>query len=240
MVLVVHHLGIAQSERIVWLCEELEIPYKLVKHTRDPLMAPDSLKSVAGNHLGKAPFINDEDTGVTLQESGAIVEYILQKYGKGKLSVSPNEDSKAYATYLYWFHFASGTLQPAMQTDMFIGLIDLADDAMVKNLVRHRVHATLQQVDDRLKDSKWLAGDEFTAADVMTIYSLTTQRYYGLASLAPYKNILRYLQDCAGRDGYKRAMEKGDPEMRPLISADPPAMSLIAAGGIIKSDVWKK
>ena len=73
----------------------------------------------------------------------------------------------------------------------------------------------------------------------MTVYSLTTQRYYGVANLTPYKHILRYLQDCAGREGYQRAMEKGDPEMAPLLGAEPPAMSLIAAGGTT-SNLWKK
>ena len=88
-------------------------------------------------------------------------------------------------------------------------------------------------------DNKWLAGSEFTAADIMSVYGLTTQRYYGpQVSLVEYKNILRWLQDCSQRDGYKRAMEKGDPEMQPLIGAEPPQKSFFPDG--VNNDHWKK
>ncbi|TKA74305.1 hypothetical protein B0A55_05420 [Friedmanniomyces simplex] len=239
MVLTVHHLGISQSERIVWLCEELGIDYKLVKHTRAPVLSPDSLKSLPGNVLGQAPFIEDSDTGVTLSESGAIAEYIIHKYGGGKLSIGPDADAKTYASYLYWFHYANATLQPALQVGMFVGLAKLEDGAMVKGLADRRLHVALQQLDDRLKDHKWLAGSDFTAADIMMVYCVSTQRYYGLVSLAPYENVLRYLRDCGQRDGYRRAMEKGDPEMEPLLGAQAPAKSLIDVGGT-ESDIWKK
>ncbi|KAK1063631.1 hypothetical protein LTR74_009375 [Friedmanniomyces endolithicus] len=201
MVLTIHHLGISQSERILWLCEELGLPYTLVKHTRAPVLAPESLKSLPGNPLGRAPFIEDSATGVTLSESGAIAEYIIQR--------------------------------------MCVGLAKLEDGAMVKGLADKRLHVALKQLDDRLGESKWLAGAEFTAADIMTVYCISTQRYYGLGSLAGYGNVLRYLRDCGGREGYRRAMEKGDPEMEPLLGAEAPGKSLIELGGV-ESDVWKK
>lgn len=106
--IVVHHLGVSQSERVVWLMEELGIDYKLVKHNREPLMSPESLKSLPGNKTGKAPFIEDSEAGITLSESGAICEYIVQRYGGGKLSLKP--DDKHFSDYLYWLHWANASL----------------------------------------------------------------------------------------------------------------------------------
>lgn len=116
MTITLHHLGISQSERIVWLLEELGLEYKLVHHTRDPVIAPESLKSVPGNETGlvtsamnlvqlliscrKSPFIEDDQANVTLSESAAIMEYIIQRYGGGKFALKP--DDKHYADYLHW------------------------------------------------------------------------------------------------------------------------------------------
>ena len=98
--LTVHHLGISQSERILWLLEELSVPYKLIKYTRDPLLAPESLKSLPGNETGTSPFVEDDETGAKMNESGAICEYIIYKYGQGRLAAKPSD--KNYFDYLYW------------------------------------------------------------------------------------------------------------------------------------------
>lgn len=238
MVLTLHHLGISQSERIVWLLEELNIDYKLVKHNRDPILAPKSL-SIPGNDNGKAPFFEDSDAGITRSESAAICEYIINKYGSGKLSIKPTDDAETYAQYLHWFHYSNGTFQPAMSSGMLIGLAGLPDDHFVMGISKGRVKGSLQSLDDRLGRSKWLAGEQFTAADIMTVFSLTTQRYFGPRSLAEYKNILRFLQDVGAREAYQRAMQKGDPEMKLLLGAEAPEPGLIKAGGI-GSDIWKK
>ena len=105
--LIVHHLGKSQSERIVWLCEELAIPYELKVYDRDPVtrLAPVEYKAL--HPLGTAPIITDGDT--VLAESTAIVEYILAKYGNGSLTVPATDP--AFADYLYWFHFANGSLR---------------------------------------------------------------------------------------------------------------------------------
>ncbi len=104
----VHHLGVSQSERIVWLCEELDIDYELKLYPRDPetMMAPESYRKL--HPMGIAPIISDDE--LVLAESGAIIEYIITRYGKGRLAVAP--DHKDYADYLFWFHFANGTLIP--------------------------------------------------------------------------------------------------------------------------------
>ena len=126
-----------------------------------------------------------------------------------------------------------------MITSMFVQLSGAPDDSPAKQFADQRLHKMLEQTDDRLKDNKWLAGPEFTAADVMSVYGLTTQRYFGpQVSLAPYQNILRWLQDCAARPAYKKALEAGDPEMKPLLDADAPAKSLLDGG--VNNEHWKK
>lgn len=94
----VHHLGISQSERILWLLEELGLEYKLVKYERDPVLSPESLKSLPGNETGTSPFIEDDAADVKLSESAAICEYIIHKYGGGRLALKP--DNKHFADYL--------------------------------------------------------------------------------------------------------------------------------------------
>ena len=108
--LTVHHLGKSQSERIVWLCEELAIPYELKVYERDPVtrLAPPEYKAL--HPLGTAPIIADGD--IVLAESTAIVEYLLAKFGNGRLTAAPADAN--FADYLYWFHFANGSLQPAL------------------------------------------------------------------------------------------------------------------------------
>lgn len=234
----VHHLGISQSERIVWLVEELGIEYKLVLHARDPLLSPESLKSIPGNKTSKAPFIEDSAADISLSESGAICEYIAQRYGNGKLTLSPSE--KHYPDYLYWLHYANGTLFPAFVTEMFLDHLERAsEDTMIVQFSRSRIQAALQHLDERLRTNKWLAGDDFTIADIMTVYVPTTQRYWGpQVSLDGYDNLLRWLKDCAARSAYQRAMQNGDPEMKILNGPEAPSVSMMGAGGI-QSTHWK-
>ncbi|KAF9701402.1 hypothetical protein EKO04_000545 [Ascochyta lentis] len=247
MVLTVHHLGISQSERILFLCEELAIEYKIVHHTRDPIAAPQSLKSIPGNSTGKAPFIEDPEAGISLSESGAICDYILAKNAAGELG-SQNLDKKlsktygeaGYVDFIYWYHFSNGTLQALMNRFTFfeIGQLPLDNAALLFSM--HGLHETLRIVDERLKSSKWLAGEDFTVADIMSVYSLTSKRYFGpLVSFNEYPNIVRYLKDVGDRPAYQRAMEKGDPDMKLLLGAEPPEKTLIRAGGV-KAEFWRK
>src|ERR1044072_630618 len=114
--LTVHHLGISQSERIVWLCEEPGIPYEMIRYERDPQtrLAPANYKAL--HPFGTAPVITDGD--LVLGESGAIIDYIVAKYGAGRLSVAPTEPN--FPEYLYWYHFANGSLMPAAMLDFFL------------------------------------------------------------------------------------------------------------------------
>src|SRR4030095_8763925 len=117
--LTVHHLGISQSERIVWLCEELEIPYQLARYDRDPntRLAPEKYKAL--HPFGTAPVITDGR--MVLAESAAIMEYILAKHGGGRLVVGADEPN--FADYLFWFHFASGSFMPSAMTDIVVTIM---------------------------------------------------------------------------------------------------------------------
>jgi glutathione S-transferase len=213
-VLTVHHLGRSQSERIVWLCEELGVPYELKRYERDPatILAPPEYKAL--HPMGTAPVITDGDT--VLAESGAVAEYIIAKHGAGRLALAP--DHRDFAEYLYWFHFANGTLQAVMGRNMVLRRLDLAADNPVLVSASGRLDRALAVVEARLGEAPYLAGGEFTAADIMTVFSLTTMRSFMPVDLAPYPAILAYLQRIGARDAYRRAMRKGDPDMAPLLT----------------------
>ena len=210
----VHHLGKSQSERIVWLCEELGVPYELKHHVRDPvtMLSPPELRAL--HPLGAAPVITDGD--LVLAESGAIVEYIIGRYGAGRLSLGPAHPD--FAQYLYWFHFANANLQPNMGRNMVLKRLDLAQDNPTLVGMRDRLDRALALVDARLGEVDYLAGSEFTAADIMIVFTLSTMRYFLPVDLAPYPNILAYLARIGSREAYQRAMQKGDPGMELLLT----------------------
>ncbi len=212
--LTIHHLERSQSERIVWLCEELGLPYDLKRYQRDPatLLAPPDFKAL--HPIGSAPVITDGS--LTLAESGAIVAYILACHGAGRLEPGPEHPD--FATYLYWFHFANGTLQPTMGRNMLLRRLDLAPDHPVLLAMQARLERAVGLVETRLGEADYLAGREFSAADIMSVFSLTTMRLYLPFDLATYPNILAYLQRIGGRDAYRRAMQKADPDFTPLLT----------------------
>ncbi|WP_437336622.1 glutathione S-transferase family protein [Sorangium sp. So ce394] len=210
----IHHLGHSQSERILWLCEELGVPYDLEKYTRDPVtrLSPPELKAL--HPLGAAPLI--EVDGMLLAESAAIVEFILVRYGRGRLRHGP--DHPDFAAYLYWFHFSNGNLQPAMLRSMIVGRCGLAPDHPVQASVQGRLDQVLALIEARLGQTDYLAGSELTAADVMSVFSLTTMRLFHPVDLAPYPSIRAYLQRIGARPAYRRAMAKGDPDLTPVLT----------------------
>lgn len=212
--LTVHHLGRSQSERIVWLCEELGIPYALKIHDRDAqtMLSPPALKAL--HPIGAAPVITDG--AVVLAESGAILDYILAKHGNGRLALPPEDP--AFADYLYWLHFANGTLQPSMGRMMILSRLSLPADHPVQAAMRGRLERAWGLVEARVAAVPWLAGEAFTAADIMTVFSLTTMRSFFPVNLAPYPAIRAYLQRVGAREGYRRAMAKGDPAMAPMLT----------------------
>jgi glutathione S-transferase len=213
IMLTIHHLGHSQSERIIWLCEELAIPYDLRRYARDPITRLSPPDLVALHPLGAAPLINDGN--LLLAESAAIVDYILVKYGNGQLRIGVSASD--YAAYLYWFHFSNGNLQPVMSRLMIVSRTGVPADHPVQASAQMRLDRVLKFMDARLSEVKYLAGSEFTAADIMSVFSLTTMRLFQPVDLKPYGNILGYLQRIGARPAYQRAMAKGDPDLVPLL-----------------------
>jgi len=210
--LTIYHMQKSQSERIVWLCEELEIDYnlKIVHRNSETGVAPPELKKL--HPSGTAPIMTDGE-GVVIAESAAIVEYIINIHGGGRLAIKPG--SKNYVEYLTWWHFSNGSLQPALSRNN--GLNQLGEEAIKKpagQFTRKKLTTALQLVNERLGKAEYLAGDEFSAADIMTVFSLSTMRGFVPVDLSEYPNILRYLKLIGGRSAYSRAMERaGDTPM---------------------------
>ncbi len=205
--IVVHHLGISQSDRIVWLCEELGLDYELVRHERDPVtrLAPASYRAL--HPTGTAPVITDGD--LTLGESAAIIEYLARRYAGGALFVAPDRDN--FADFLYWFHFANGSMMPAAMIPL-IAMMAGGDAASATGLTA-RLDRNYAMLEDRLGNVDWLAGAEFTAADIMIAFPLTTMRLFAPRDLTAYPNILAYLSRLAERPAFQRAMKKADPDL---------------------------
>lgn len=212
--LTVHHLRRSQSERIVWLCEELGLDYVLKCYARDPvtMLAPPEYRAL--HPIGTAPVITDGD--IVLAESGAIVDYIIAKYGNGRLALAP--DHPDFADYLFWFHYANGTLQLQMMRNFSLRRAGVADDNPVRRLAAERLDRNLKLVEARLGAADYLAGREFTAADIMAVFSLTTMRSFFPLDLTPYPHTLAYLQRIGRREAYQRALKQGDPELTPLLA----------------------
>lgn len=209
--LTVHHLQIGQGERIPWLLEELNIPYKLENYKRSPLLSPPELK--AKHPTGASPVLEDHadpSNPVSIAESSAICEYIIYKHANGRLALPPSH--KNYSDYLYWFHFANGTLQPGLFRKAMTRMVGEDDPRYQANAAR--AANAVKHVNNRLLETgAWLAGDEFTAADVMTGWCFTTARKFVPIDLTEYKGILDWLKRIGERDAYRRAMNKGDPEL---------------------------
>jgi glutathione S-transferase len=212
VVLTVHHLGISQSDRIVWLCEELELPYELTRYERDPVtrLAPAAYKAL--HPAGTAPVIDDGD--VRLAESAAIVEYILERHGNGRLRVAP--DQANYPDYLYWFHAGPGSFMPAMMVDLVLSIAGV--EGNVAAALKARGDNAFGMIEQRLGEASYLAGDAFTAADIMNLFPLTTGRMFVPRDLSPFPNIRTYLARIGARPAFKAAMAKADPDLPLMLS----------------------
>ena len=203
----IYHLDTSRSERIVWLMEELGLEYKLELFQRnDNGSAPDALREI--HALGKAPVIRDGDT--VLAESGAIVDYIVHRYAGDRLAVAPA--AQEYARYIYWFHFAEGSLMSLLILALVLGRVPEANASAVRTRVLERTKQTLAFIDSELAQATYFAGAAFTAADIMMTFPFTTMRHFLNYDLAPYANILAYLQRIESRPAYQKAMALAGPK----------------------------
>lgn len=203
--LTIHHLGMSQSERIIWLCEELGVPYQLIRYERGPDMAaPPAYKAL--HPAGTAPVITDGD--VVLAETGAIMDYIVHKHGGGRLVLGPAH--KDYATFLFWYHYGNGTFMPAFMMDM------VAKRAGAPPMTG-RTALGFALVEQRLGEAAWFAGDEFTTADIMMLFPLTRARLFSQQDISGMPNLLAYLQRIGARPAFRAAMAKAEPNMPPKL-----------------------
>lgn len=208
----VHHLTLSQAERIVWLCEELGIDYELVRWERrtDNNRAPEEL---AGKHpMRMVPVI--EDGGLVLAESGAIFDYILARHGSGGLVPAPGHPD--FADHLFWYHFAQATFMSAIATEWMLRLAR-AGDTKTAALMRERKELCWSAIEERLATTPWFGGSDFTTADIMMVFPLTTMRIHTRETLEGRTHTLAYLTRVAERPAYRRAMALAEPGFAPFI-----------------------
>jgi glutathione S-transferase len=210
--LTVHHLGISQSERIVWLAEELGLDYELKRYDRraDNRLAPDDYKAL--HPMGIAPVITDGE--LVLGESGAICDYLCGRYGEGRLA--PGPDDPDFADHLFWFHWSNGTFMTTLM--MQLVLSGGAKDNPAAVFVGDRSRRGWAMVEARLGEAPFFGGRELTTADIMMVYCLTTSRAFRGISLDDRPNVKAYLQRIGARPAYRRAMAKAEPGMAPMLS----------------------
>jgi glutathione S-transferase len=209
--LTVHHLGISQSERIVWLCEELGLDYELKRYERraDNRLAPDEYKAL--HPMGIAPVITDGD--LVLGESGAICDYVCARYGRARLV--PPLDSSDFADHLFWFHWSNGTF---MTTLMMQLVLQGTPGNPGAGFVEERSRRCWAMVEARLGEKPYFGGANLTTADIMLVYCLTTSRAFRGTSIEPFPNVKAYLGRIGARPAYQRAMAKAEPGMKPLLA----------------------
>ena len=205
----IYHLNTSRSERIIWLMEELGLEYKLEKFQREPGMeAPAALRAI--HPLGKSPVIRDGDT--VLIESGAIVEYIINRHANGKLGVAVG--SPDYARYVQWMHFAEGSAMTQFALHLFLGGsfvpgIDQTSPWVART--KERTTGMLKFLDGELVEHPYFAGKEFTAADLMMMFPFFMAKSFLQIDLSPYANITSYMERIAKRPAYQKAMAIANP-----------------------------
>lgn len=196
----VHHLRASQSERIVWLCEELGIPYELKTYAREPNgAAPAAYKAL--HPQGTAPIINDGT--LALAETGAIMDYILSRHGGGRLVVSPQASN--FPDYLYWLHFGNGFFVPAAMMAIVASRV-AGENKQAAQGFTGRQELAYRMSEERVGKVPYFAGAEFTAADIMMGFPLTTMRAATGRALSDSPNLRAYLERIGQRPAYQRAM----------------------------------
>ena len=218
--LTVHHLNNSRSQRILWLLEELALPYEIVRYQRDAktMLAPPELRRV--HPLGKSPVVTSDD-GLTLAESGAIIETVVERYGQGQLA--PAAGTPEALRYRYWLHYAEGSAMPPLllklvfdkieNTPMpfFVKPIAKAISGKAKSgFITPQIATHLDFMEAELGKSLWFAGDTFTGADIQMSFPVeAAQSRGGLNASRP--KLMAYLERIHARPAYQRALERGGP-----------------------------
>ena len=215
--IVVHHLNNSRSQRVLWLLEELGLAYDIKRYERDKktMLAPPELKHI--HPLGKSPVLTDGD--LTLAESGAIVEYLVERYGDG--CFAPSRQLPAYLRYRYWLHYAEGSLMSPLLLKLVFDKIERAPmPFFVKPLAKAisgkakssfimpQINAHLDYLEAELGKGAWFVGDEFTAADVQLSFPIEAAAARGGLN-ASRPRLMDFLQRIHARPAYKRALDRG-------------------------------
>jgi glutathione S-transferase len=217
--LTVHHLESSRSQRVLWLLEELGVDYEIKRYARDKktMLAPRELRAV--HPLGKSPVVTDE--GQTIAESGAIIEYLVERYGNGRLVPAAGSPSKL--RYTYWLHYAEGSAMPPLLLKLVFERMKtgpvpffvrpvvrgIADKVMTM-FVDPQLKLHIEYMESELAKNPWFAGNEFSAADIQMSFPLeaaSARAAHGTKT----PNIDAFLQKIHARAAYRRALERGGP-----------------------------
>jgi glutathione S-transferase len=215
--IIVHHLNNSRSQRVLWVLEELGIPYEIKRYQRDAktMLAPPELRAV--HPLGKSPVIQDGE--VTLAESGAILEYLVERHGGGRLA--PARGTPERLRYTYWMHFAEGSAMPPLLLLLIFNRIEKAPMPFFVKPVARAIarrakesfvlpnnERNLDFMEGELRDRDWFAGDEFSAADIQMSFPAEAARARGgLDERRP--RLMDFLARIHARPAYRRAVERG-------------------------------
>jgi glutathione S-transferase len=217
--LIVHHLNNSRSQRVLWLLEELGVLYGIRRYQRDPksMLAPPELRAI--HPLGKSPVIEDE--GQVLAESGAIIEYLVDRYDTGRLA--PLSGMPERQRFTYWLHYAEGSAMPPLLLKLVASRIAHAPMPFFAKPIARKIAATLQQsfvdpqlalhlgyINDELAATGWFVGNEFSAADIQMSFPLeAAMARSGMNARLPH--IAAFVERIHKRPAYRRALERGGP-----------------------------
>jgi glutathione S-transferase len=218
----VHHLNNSRSQRVLWLLEELGLPYEIKHYQRDAAtsLAPPALAKV--HPLGKSPVITDGP--LTIAESGAIIEYLVERYGDGRLRpANLAADSAELLDYRYFLHFAEGSAMPPLVMKLIFGKVAKApmpffikpiakaiSDKVIGGYLQPQIDAQLKFLEGELSKRPWFAGQTFTAADVQMSFPLEAAAARG-GDMVNYPMLLDFLARIHARPAYQRALALGGP-----------------------------
>ena len=213
----VHHLNNSRSQRVLWMLEELGVPYDIQRYERDPktMLAPASLKKV--HPLGKSPVITDGD--LVVAESGAIIEYLTHTYGKDTLL--PEAGGQAWLDYTYWLHYAEGSLMPPLVMRLVFQKVKNSPmpffikpvakgiaDKTIATFIGPMIKTHLDFVEAHLAQNTWFLGDDLSAADIQMSFPLEASVARGIVG-KDRPHINAWVERAHARPAYQKALEKG-------------------------------
>ena len=217
--LTVHHLNNSRSQRVLWLLEELGVPYEVKRYERDAktMLAPPELRAV--HPLGKSPVITDGSEVVA--ESGAIIEYLADTYGQGRLIPAPGTSARRRASY--WLHYGEGSLMPPLLMSLVFAKVRSAPMPFLAKPIAHRIADKVMEdfvtpnitlhldfLEAELGKSTWFGGNDFGVADIQLSFPLEAAASRGGLD-ASRPRLMAFLERIHGRPAYQRALEKGGP-----------------------------